>query len=328
MVFPIEMLELILQELEQGHLPCVLRANSTLHNVGVRVLYRSIPHLPVARSIACLKVLSSNTTLATLVRELRIGWSDSRVTGNLLRLLRGALQQLRNLRSLFVELSPHDNHFSHAWVFDDAPYKLRAFATSTRCDSTLARLLEQQPLIRELQLRGFQTNLPFVLSPPALPRLESFRCTHAGAAAMAEVLRGRPVESLSISLFADEGFDPLDTLRLPSVPLKRLTLMALDELPATKLLHEVSARVTELEALHIVVLLSHYSYESLLEAGPALSNFKNLRYLTVMSGLGSTVSDDPEIAKEWHKHCPTLKTIILPEGQVWFEREGAWSCCL
>jgi len=30
-------------------------------------------------------------------------------------------------------------------------------------------------------------------------------------------------------------------------------------------------------------------------------------------------TDEADIAKQWHRACPTLKTIILPKGKVWFQ---------
>lgn len=44
--------------------------------------------------------------------------------------------------------------------------------------------------------------------------------------------------------------------------------------------------------------------------------------------------DESEIAKQWHRSCPTLKTIILPKGRVWFQETAAdktnpdsdWDC--
>jgi len=29
--------------------------------------------------------------------------------------------------------------------------------------------------------------------------------------------------------------------------------------------------------------------------------------------------DESQIAKQWHRACPTLRTIILPKGRVWFQ---------
>ena len=33
--------------------------------------------------------------------------------------------------------------------------------------------------------------------------------------------------------------------------------------------------------------------------------------------------DESAIAKQWHRFCPTLKTIILPNGRVWFHETAA-----
>lgn len=44
------------------------------------------------------------------------------------------------------------------------------------------------------------------------------------------------------------------------------------------------------------------------------------------AGLAS-IEDEGEIARLWSKACPTLRTIILPKGKVWFERDGKWTCC-
>jgi hypothetical protein len=39
----------------------------------------------------------------------------------------------------------------------------------------------------------------------------------------------------------------------------------------------------------------------------------------------SAPGDEQLIAKLWHSYCPTLKTIILPRGKVWFEGGLEWS---
>ena len=41
--------------------------------------------------------------------------------------------------------------------------------------------------------------------------------------------------------------------------------------------------------------------------------------------------DESAIAKQWHSSCPTLKTIILPKGRVWFQETADktnpdWDC--
>jgi len=327
-VFPVEILEMIIQQLPQDGIPPVLRVNSLFNAIAVRILYHAIPDLPAARSVACLRTLASNVTNAGYVHRLSIDWSGRQVIGNLLRLLQRALKQLKSLQHLSLELSPHDNQFSLAWVFVDVPFSLRTLATSARCDTLLASFLETQPLLHELCLRGFQTTSPFVLSHSALPRLTSFRTIHAGVPVLSQVMRGRPIEAVSVSLFAEDGFAPLDTLRLSSIPLKRLTIMSLVEAQPHKLLYEIAERMPQLEALHVVVLLAHYNHQILLDFAPMLSKFTQLRYITFMAGLGASFDDEHEIAALWHQSCPTLKTIILPKGQVWFERDGHWTCCV
>ncbi len=67
--------------------------------------------------------------------------------------------------------------------------------------------------------------------------------------------------------------------------------------------------------------------KTLQESGPSLAKFSDLRYLTFMAAGSSSIEDEGEIARTWSKACPTLRTIILPKGKVWFERDGKWSCC-
>ena len=45
--FPVEILDLIFQELETHELSPVLRANAFFESIAVRVLYRAIPELPI-----------------------------------------------------------------------------------------------------------------------------------------------------------------------------------------------------------------------------------------------------------------------------------------
>ncbi|KAI0942343.1 hypothetical protein AcW1_002999 [Taiwanofungus camphoratus] len=256
--FPIEIVEYILEKLTAEELSPVLRANSLLYAIAVRVLYRNVSDLPIRRTVPCLRTLGSGTTSATLVHNLNIDWTYCTPTGNLFRLLNCALQQLTALRHLSLEFSPHENQFSLAWLFDGCTFRLRTLATSIRCDFALAQFLETQPRIQELCLRGFQTNSPFILTPSALPELTSFRAVHAGAPVLSQVLRGRPVEGVSLSLFSEDGLAPLDTLTLSSRPIKRLTVMSLDHTSPCALLDEVAMRTPGLEALHIVILVAQF----------------------------------------------------------------------
>lgn len=58
-----------------------------------------------------------------------------------------------------------------------------------------------------------------------------------------------------------------------------------------------------------------------------LARFKSLRYLTFMAGgVPSGSEDEATIATRWAAACPTLRTIILPQGNVWFEKDSTWVC--
>ncbi|EJF60809.1 hypothetical protein DICSQDRAFT_61804 [Dichomitus squalens LYAD-421 SS1] len=326
--FPVEILDCILQELEARHLPSVLRTNHEFHMIGSRILYRIIPEMPINRCIPCLKVLCQSPTYAVLVRKLCIDWAQHRVVSNLFRLLRDTLSHLPSLRHLSIELSPHDNHYGLAWVLDGLRAPLRTLGTSIRCDAQLAEVLETQTALAELCLRGFQTKQAFILSDKAMPQLRSFRAVHAGPSVIAAVVRGRPVEGVSLSMFMEDGCLPLDSLLLSTSPIKRLTIMSLDQtLAPNVLLPEIARRLPQLEALHVVVLMALFDTKTLQESGPCLSNFSDLRYLTFMAAGSASIEDEGEIARIWSKACPTLRTIILPKGKVWFERDGKWSCC-
>lgn len=69
--------------------------------------------------------------------------------------------------------------------------------------------------------------------------------------------------------------------------------------------------------------------DALHAAAPSLEHFKALRYITYMaSGESESGPDEASLAARWHEACPTLQTIILPKGQLWFRRGGKWVCSL
>jgi len=104
--------------------------------------------------------------------------------------------------------------------------------------------------------------------------------------------------------------------------------MSLDNTPADLLLGQVAERLPELEALHIIILMAQYDNEMLTAATPLLASFTSLKYITFMTGgVTATTDDELSVAKRWAKACPTLRTIILPKGKVWFQRDGTWACC-
>lgn len=46
------------------------------------------------------------------------------------------------------------------------------------------------------------------------------------------------------------------------------------------------------------------------------------------SGESEGGPDEASLAERWHEACPTLQTIILPKGQLWFRRGEKWVCSL
>lgn len=263
---PIEVLELIFSDIPQPSLPSVLLVNSLFYAISIRVLYRTLLEIPPKRTIALLNALVNNPSRynskkpSSFAHTFHLDFSQHRITSNFLRLLRKALQSTPSLKDLSLEFSLHDNHFSLAWCLEDSPFQLSIFTASLRCDPQLASFLESQSSLRELCLRGFQTTSPFILSPRSLPNLSAFRAVHAGPPVLETVIRGRPVEGVSLSLFSEDGFAPLDTLSLSQKQIKRLTIMSLDNTSPEVLLPEVAARLPKLEALHIVVLMAQYSH--------------------------------------------------------------------
>ncbi|TCD67714.1 hypothetical protein EIP91_012011 [Steccherinum ochraceum] len=332
---PVEVFEFVLCELPRSSLPAVLRSSKANYSIALRVLYRTLNDMNICETIRLLESLAKSSSSigsrppCTLVQTLHLDFSRNiRVTANLLRLIHTVLLRTTSLQDLSLEFSLHDNHYPLSWFLEGCTFQLKFLAISLRCDQQLANFIEQQQNLRELCLRGFQTTSPFVLSSGALPKLMSFRAVHAGAPVLEAIIKDRAIESVSLSLFMEDGFAPLDTLRLSKREIKRLTIMSLDTTPPTVLIPEVALRAPNLEALHIVVLMARYTEEMLLDSTPCLQLFKNLRYLTLMTGgTQGTSEDESTVARTWAKACPTLRTIILPQGKVWFERNGSWQCC-
>ena len=268
MSLPIELIEMITSWLRRPELLSTCLTSKVLNSLGTRYLYRQVTRLDRLQTIRFLRSLTVNPdderTLkrAAHVRSIFFDFSPCRVTANLLRLLHRALRSFVSLKSLSLEFGMQDNHYSLAWFLLDCPFQLRSFTTSIRCDDTLAAFIEGQRKLEELVLRGFQTTSPFVLSPEALPRLNAFRTVHAGVPVLKQVMTGRPIEAVSLSLFQEDMFEPLDTLLLSVTQVKRLTIMSLGDTPPDLLLPEISARLPGLEALLIVVLMARYTYVS------------------------------------------------------------------
>jgi len=336
-VLPVEILDSVFQQLEHHDLHQVVRTNHSFHDIAVRIIYRTIRrNLTPRQTLQLIHTLYQNNntpSLASLVHELDVVLTGSSLTGNAYVLLNRVFRRLTSLTYLTLELPSPDNYQSLAWIFKGCTFSLRYFGTSLLHDK-LSDFLDNQPTITELCLRGNMAPTPTFTLPPftllrsSLPNLTHFRAPGLTPPVLAGIIRGRPIESISISLppRADTNA-ALDTLCLGTCPIKRLTLMSFITTDPSILFQEVAERIPELEALHLI-LMSLYTLENLRVSGPRLSAFKALRYLTFMAYVTPTSiadSDERDIARLWHRSCPTLRTIILPKGNVWFEQEGNWA---
>lgn len=254
-----ETLELVLSHLEPGDLIAVLTSNSLLHNIGSRVLYRTITELSSVQTVQLIKTLVSNDAYPRYVRFIDLDFSHNIITSNLLHLLHRVLQRLNSLTTLMLDFSMSDNSVDFAWILEGCSFSLTSFTSSMRCDRSLARFLATQPRITELILRGFDTLYDFELEPKALPKLEQFRTVMSSPSVIGEVLRGRPVQSVSMSLHPGDVNTSLDILLLPTTTIKRLTVMSFESEPSITLLPLIADRLPQLEAFHLVVLMTHYT---------------------------------------------------------------------
>ena len=160
-----------------------------------------------------------------------------------------------------------------------------------------------------------------------------------------QVIATRPVQGISLSLFSEHGYRALEVLARTSTPVRRLTILIVDASAPNELFPQLAARLPHLEALHIVALVQRYNLvrappplpvslserisaqETLLASSPLLEAFAGLRSLTFMATGASCyeLDDEAEVAEHWARACPTLTTIILPKGRVWFAGSaGRW----
>ncbi|TFY61891.1 hypothetical protein EVG20_g6887 [Dentipellis fragilis] len=347
---PVEIINEIFQYLPSySDFPSLLLANTRIHEIARRQLYSHIDDVHGAQAIRLLASLikydrpksniSSSSLLRhlpsrhELVRGLGFDFGNNRLSVNALVLIHNALRRLPHLTALTLEFSSTDNRRLLSWIFPlDAPFKLKSFITSVRYEPRLARFLESQPELLDLSLRGLQSITPFTLKRDALPRLQTFRSVHAGPTVIAEIVANRPVQGVSLSLYSDHDFCALSMLALSSATVKRLTILILDYAAPSELLPQVAAHLPDLEALHIVALVAQYDMsvhvqDTLRGSASLLSAFPSLRYLTLMAtNAKGTAEDEASIAACWAKSCPTLKTIIMPQGKVWFPCNGRWVC--
>ncbi|KAG6856958.1 hypothetical protein H0H87_011628 [Tephrocybe sp. NHM501043] len=342
---PIEVLDNVFRFLSRPELLPALCVSSVFNNVAKRVLYHTIEDLSPVKSITVLLRLDREPALQLLVRKLDINWCASSLepTRNLYNLLHRVLVKLKGLTALSIEL-PRTG--SQMWILNGCTFSLRYFSTSMPCDAHLARYLDSQSSLTELTLRGYQQGVnvipsflgfspstdpadnPFKVLPTSLPKLSSLRTVHGGPNIIASVVEGRPVQAASIALFPSTSSESLKALSLSTAPMRRLSIMSFDPTVQDYLLLELAKRFPHLEALHVVILLSEFTDELLRALGPLLAPFKALQYITFMAATDRTAQPQEEqaIAKIWHQSCPTLKTIILPRGKVWFsEGQSEWN---
>lgn len=263
---PVEVIDLVIQDLDREELYGAALANKSLSAIATRVLYRSVKVTKPVSSVLCLRTLSRNRTLATLVRSFEIAWTSTipLATKNLYDLANKALKNLVSLTSLTIDAK------GGTWDFPSFAFSLQTFSTNRVCDDSLARFLDSQPQLLDLTLRGFSTgnlaSLPllgdstaptsFSLLPTSLPKLTALRIVHAGPAIVASVIKDRPVTQVSVPLYADCAAATLDALMLSTCDIKRLNIISFDPRAPDYLLKEVSQRFEALEALHAVILLA------------------------------------------------------------------------
>ncbi|KAI0262046.1 hypothetical protein BC834DRAFT_829462 [Gloeopeniophorella convolvens] len=334
------MLDLPLELIDEtlSHLPWpnglyhLLFVNRRLGAIAQRALYSDVQTLSGRKTVLLLlSLLHASAPRRELVRSLQLDLTGNSVLPSLERLISRVLKLLPCLRTLSVELVPYGGrHRSNSWILpQDAPFHLCSLSTCLVIDPVMAAFLNSQPRICHLSLRGLPPSAsnPFVLPPSALPCLKTFRSVSLGPDTLSEVITARPVQSVTLSLTPGHGCRALEVLVRSSTPVRRLTILVVDASAPSELFPKLSGLLPELEALHIVALVKEYNLDSLIESAPLLEAFSGLRFLTfIASGQSShELEDEATVAERWARACPTLSTIILPKGRVWFAgASGRW----
>jgi hypothetical protein len=154
------------------------------------------------------------------------------------------------------------------------------------------------------------------------------------------------VQGISLTLFSEHGYRALEVLAQTSTPVLRLTILIVDTAAPSELFPQLATRLPHLEALHIIALVQQYNLvcieflsgrihacsllgeqDTLLASAPLLEAFAGLRFLTFIASGASCyeIDDEATVAERWARACPTLTTIILPKGRVWFAgSSGRW----
>jgi len=167
---PVEIIDMILQDLGPRHLQPLLTVNSFFYSITLQQLYRTIVlHSPTNSINRLFRTLLWNPSLPPLVRASHVKFETVSPTRNLYLLSHSVLLRLSALASLTIELP---RQYSPMWIFEGWTFKLTQFRTSHHCRLPPARFLDSQSGITDLMLRGFQNDNSSVLSflnQPLLP---------------------------------------------------------------------------------------------------------------------------------------------------------------
>lgn len=273
-VLPVEILDNICQCLAQDELISLLPTNKIFYAIAARRFYHTISLQGGRQSITFFQTILHNPSIPPLVRSLSIDISNSYPLRIFYHLLQKVLQRLPALIALFLDFP---KSHSPLWIFDGCTFSLNSFTTSMYCTLPLAQFLDSQPSITDLTLRGFPSDdlsmLPFLdapvsetpekerftLKPTSLPKLTHFSTIHAGVPVIQAVIKNRPVEVVSISLFPSCSIHALLALKSSSVPMRKLTLISFDPEAPYFLFQVLSDGFAQLEALHVVFLMTEYT---------------------------------------------------------------------
>ncbi|KAK0234667.1 hypothetical protein EDD85DRAFT_774120 [Armillaria nabsnona] len=322
-ILPSEIYDLIFRQLDRSELPAVALGNKSFHSIATRVLYPTIILKKPIESICCLRTIANSVSLASLVRSFKVDWADLKSpTSNFYALVRRALRNLTNHQEKDQKIAiGHGGFCRPPWIIDDCTFRLKEFCSSYSWQAKLARFIECQPMLTALTLHGLDAIGFNQLDTAAVPNLTSLRAIHATPELLSLFLCGRPVRTCSVPVYPGSVLETLDALTTTSVPIERLSLMSFDAETPGYLFVEVAKRFPQLKALHVLLLRGDYSEEILDGISPVLKAFKQLEYLTFMAQvpLSGSAKYEHKIATQWHLHCPSLRTIILPEGKMWFK---------
>jgi hypothetical protein len=117
----------------------------------------------------------------------------------------------------------------------------------------------------------------FPLSASALPNLRAVRSIHGGPSVVAAVMKGRAVTEVSVPIYSGSALQTLDALELGAATIRRLNIISFDSQAPEYILPEVARRFKDMEALHLVLLLTQCTEQMLEDVAPMLGSFTRLK---------------------------------------------------